>query len=91
MILYSWNVNGLRAAAQKGFWDWFASRPADLVGLQETKLQPGMEVGFPGPDGYQSLWCHSVKRKGYSGVAVFYQSPPLGSALELPLTEFQGE
>ncbi len=49
MILYSWNVNGLRAVVQKGFWEWLAGSGADVAGLQETKLQPGHEAdsGIP--------------------------------------------
>ena len=38
--IYSWNVNGLRACAEKGFLSWLASAKADVVGLQETRATP---------------------------------------------------
>ena len=44
MRLISWNVNGLRAAAQKGFMNWFETQEADVVCLQETKLE---DAKFP--------------------------------------------
>ena len=50
MRLVSWNVNGLRAVVQKGFWEWLAGSDADVVGLQESKIQPGHEADFTGSD-----------------------------------------
>ena len=43
MKFISWNVNGLRACVQKGFYDYFQSADADVFCLQETKMQPGKE------------------------------------------------
>ena len=49
MKLISWNVNGLRAAMGKGFLDFFQEVDADVVCLQETKLQPHqIELELPG-------------------------------------------
>ncbi len=74
MKLISWNVNGLRACAQKGFGDFFQAADADLFAVQETKCQPGqIELDFPG---YESYYF-SAQRKGYSGVAVFSRRSPL--------------
>lgn len=54
MKFVSWNVNGLRAVAGKGFADIFQSLDADSVCLQETKLQAGqLDLEFMG---YQSYW-----------------------------------
>lgn len=74
MKLISWNVNGLRAAMGKGFLDFFQEVDADVVCLQETKLQPHqIELELPG---YEIFWNSAVK-KGYSGTAVFTRIPPL--------------
>ena len=77
MKLISWNVNGLRACMGKGFLDFFNSVDADVVCLQETKLQPGqITLELPG---YEQYWNSAVK-KGYSGTAVFTRVPPLSVA-----------
>ena len=64
MKFISWNVNGLRACAGKGFADAFAALDADFFCLQETKMQEGqLDLSFPG---YQSYWNYAEK-KGFSG------------------------
>lgn len=74
MRLVSWNVNGLRAVEKKGFADIFADLNADVVGLQETKLQEGqIDLEF---DGYESYWSYA-ERKGYSGTVVYTRLKPL--------------
>lgn len=74
MKLISWNVNGLRACMGKGFMDFFNTVDADVVCLQETKLQPN-QISLELP-GYQQYW-NSALKKGYSGTAVFTRIPPL--------------
>ena len=67
MKCVSWNVNGLRAVAKKGFDEIFASFDADIFALQETKLQEGQNpIDF---EGYHEYWNYAEK-KGYSGTAV---------------------
>ena len=74
MKFVSWNVNGLRAVAGKGFADIFTELDADFVCLQETKLQEGqIDLEFLG---YQSYWNYAEK-KGYSGTAVYTKHDPL--------------
>ena len=74
MKLISWNVNGLRACMGKGFMDFFRSADADVVCLQETKLQPDqIQLDLPG---YEQYW-NSALKKGYSGTAVFTRIKPL--------------
>ena len=74
MKLVSWNVNGLRAVLNKGFMDFFNEMDADVVCLQETKMQPGqVELDMPGYHQY----FHSGERKGYSSTAVFTKKEPL--------------
>ena len=75
MKFISWNVNGLRAVAGKGFADIFVGLDADFVCLQETKLQAG-QIDFEFP-GYTSYWNYAEK-KGYSGTAVYTRLEPLG-------------
>lgn len=74
MKLISWNVNGLRAVMGKGFLDIFKDLDADILCLQETKLQEGqIELELPG---YFQYWNYAEK-KGYSGTAVFTKKEPL--------------
>ena len=88
MKLISWNVNGLRACVNKGFLDFFQDVNADMVCLQETKLQPGqIELDLPG---YEQFWC-SAEKKGYSGTAIFTKTPPLDVRYELPDPALGGE
>ena len=74
MKLISWNVNGLRAALEKGFLESFRTLDADVFCLQETKVQPGqVELDLPG---YHQYWNYAEK-KGYSGTAIFTRQPAL--------------
>ncbi len=74
MKLISWNVNGLRACLDKGFLDFCAQAQADVICLQETKMQPHQaQVDLPG---YYQYW-NSAQKKGYSGTAVFTRQEPL--------------
>ncbi len=74
MKLISWNVNGLRACLQKGFDEFVQQIGADVICLQETKLQEG-QCDYR-PDGYFDYWNYAEK-KGYSGTAVFTRKEPL--------------
>ncbi len=72
--MISWNVNGLRAAAGKTFFDAFHELDADIFCIQESKLQEGqIELDLPG---YYDYWNYAEK-KGYSGVAMFTKEKPL--------------
>lgn len=74
MRFISWNVNGLRAVLQKGFEDIVSEIDADIVALQETKLQEG-QATLDLPQ-YHEYWSYAEK-KGYSGTAVFCKQKPL--------------
>lgn len=88
MKMISWNVNGLRAVVGKGFVDIFNSLDADIVCLQETKLQEGqIDLSF---DGYEQYWNYAVK-KGYSGTAVFTRVRPLSASYGLGIEEHDQE
>lgn len=91
--LASWNVNGLRAVAQKPEWqEWFAQDRYDVIGFQETKAEvsqiPADIVNKPG---YHSYFASSKVKKGYSGTAVFSKLEPLSVEIELPDPEFAQE
>ncbi|GAB6061019.1 exodeoxyribonuclease III [Desulfonatronum parangueonense] len=92
MILYSWNVNGFRAVVNKGYWEWFRQVDADVVGLQEVKIQPDQlaEENHKAPD-YHDYWNCCRLRKGYSGVACYSRIRPVSVAFDLPVEAFQDE
>jgi exodeoxyribonuclease III len=88
MKFVSWNVNGLRAVAGKGFADIFAELDADFVCLQETKLQDGqLDLEFLG---YTSYWNYADK-KGYSGTAVYTRQVPLAVTYGIGVDEHDHE
>lgn len=77
MKFISWNVNGIRACMGKGFLDVIKELDADIVCIQETKMQEG-QAEVPA-EGYHQYWC-SAEKKGYSGTAVFTREKPLSAA-----------
>ena len=88
MKFISWNVNGLRACAGKGFADAFAAPDADFFCLQETKMQQGqLDLEFPG---YQSYWNYADK-KGYSGTAIYTRHTPLSVTYGIGIDEHDHE
>ena len=76
MRIMTFNCNGIRAAARKGFFDWLPSANADVICLQETKAQEH-QLGDPvfRPEGYQTYYFDAVK-KGYSGTALLLRQEP---------------
>jgi len=78
MRIITVNVNGIRAAARKGFFDWLKKQKADVVCIQETKAQIHQLEEDPiyFPKGYHCYYADAVK-KGYSGVAVFSKHKPI--------------
>lgn len=88
--LLSWNVNGLRAVMKKGFMEWFHSQNADMVCLQETKLQQEqIPAELVQPGGYHAYYDFAMK-KGYSGVALFSKRQPVSVAKTIG-EKFEGE
>ena len=88
MKLISWNVNGLRAIMGKGFLDIFNAFDADILCLQETKLQEGqIELDLPG---YYQYWNYAEK-KGYSGTAIFTKREPLDVQYGIGIEEHDHE
>ncbi|PLR91137.1 exodeoxyribonuclease III [Bacillus sp. T33-2] len=88
MKLVSWNVNGLRACAGKGFLDYFTETDADIFCVQETKLQEGqIDLGL---EGYHHYWNYAM-RKGYSGTAIFSKKEPLSVKYGIGAPEYDSE
>ena len=88
MKLISWNVNGLRACAGKGFEESFKALDADFFCLQETKMQEGqLDLAF---DGYESYWNYADK-KGYSGTAIYTRQKPLNVSYGIGIDEHDHE
>jgi exodeoxyribonuclease III len=74
--IYSFNVNGIRSAMNKGFIEWLGSEKPDLVSLQEIKATPDqIDTSVFHKLGYFSYWYPAAK-KGYSGVAVLSRKKP---------------
>jgi len=75
LSVFSWNINGIRAAHKKGFSTWFASQAPDVLGLQEVRaLEDQLPEEVAEPEGYQTHFV-SAERKGYSGVGLFAKNP----------------
>ncbi|WP_135554401.1 exodeoxyribonuclease III [Paenibacillus cymbidii] len=73
--LVSWNVNGLRSCVNKGFLDYAKQAEADVICVQETKLQEGqIQLALDGE--YRQYWNYA-QQKGYSGTGVFSRIAPL--------------
>jgi exodeoxyribonuclease-3 len=74
--LVSWNVNGLRAAVKKDFFNAFKQLDTDILALQETKLQePQLTAEMTSVDGYEAYWSHASVKKGYSGIGTYTRVP----------------
>ncbi|MDR2734205.1 MAG: exodeoxyribonuclease III [Spirochaetota bacterium] len=91
MLFVSWNVNGIRAAQEKGFHDSLAQINPDVLCLQETRISvEDAAEAVRHPEGYTSRWV-SAKKKGYSGVAIFSKKEPLAWREGIGKPEFDVE
>lgn len=76
MKIITANLNGIRSAANKGFFPWLAKQDADVVCIQETKAQIDQLTDSQfHPEGYHCIYNDAVK-KGYSGTAVYSKVKP---------------
>lgn len=84
MKIISWNVNGIRAVAKKGFLEWLKKEDADIYCLQETKAFPHqIEEELREPNGYNACW-HQGERPGYAGTVTFSKVKPQKTVTEFP-------
>ncbi|SFP49074.1 exodeoxyribonuclease-3 [Nitrosomonas cryotolerans] len=76
MQIITLNLNGVRAATKKGFFQWLAAQRADIVCVQELKAQlPDLTDDILSPNGYHGYF-HCAEKKGYSGVAIYSRYKP---------------
>jgi exodeoxyribonuclease-3 len=76
MRLISWNVNGLRACAKKGFVDALNASKADFAGIQEVRAFPAqLDAHTREPEGWHANFA-PAERPGYSGVGLYSRIPP---------------
>lgn len=90
MKLVSWNVNGIRAAVGKGFYDFFKDIDADIFSLQETKLQENQVDDELKKIREHQYWNYAEK-KGYSGTACFCKEKPISVTYGLGIDEHDKE
>ncbi|MDR0518339.1 MAG: exodeoxyribonuclease III [Fibromonadaceae bacterium] len=77
MVIYSLNVNGIRAAVQKSFADWFAKTEPDILCLQEVRAEDEqIPEEVKEIEGYHSFWTACQKKKGYSGTGIYTRILP---------------
>ena len=77
MKIISYNVNGIRAAINKGFMDWLQSANPDVICLQEIKaLKEQLDLSIFKEAGYEYNYWFSAQKKGYSGVAILSKTEP---------------
>lgn len=88
MKLVSWNVNGIRACVNKGFYDFFKEMNADVFCIQESKMQDG-QLEFNMPD--YEIYSNSAVKKGYSGVITFSKIHPLSVTKGIGIEEHDQE
>lgn len=91
MRIISINLNGIRSAASKGFYQWLAVQNADVICLQELKAQAAdMTEQMLAPHGYHGYF-HYADKKGYSGVGIYCREKPLSVTAGLGISEFDAE
>ncbi len=77
MKIISYNVNGIRAAMNKGFAEWLSTVDADVVCIQETKaMKEQVDIAALEAIGFEHHYWFSAQKKGYSGVAVLCKQKP---------------
>ncbi|MGH8124796.1 MAG: exodeoxyribonuclease III [Rhodanobacteraceae bacterium] len=92
MRIISFNANGIRSAANKGFFDWLRTQHADVVCLQETKAQETQLIDpMFRPDGHHCFYRDAVTKKGYSGVAIYARHKPDDVLTEIGWKPFDAE
>ena len=92
MKIISFNANGIRSAASKGFYDWLANQNTDVLCLQETKAQRDqLDDSQFHPEGYHNYFRDASTKKGYSGVAIYSKQKPDEVRTGLGWDEFDEE
>jgi exodeoxyribonuclease-3 len=91
MKIITFNLNGIRSAINKGFYEWVEKELPDVLCIQETKAQPDQidilkfkELGY-------ETYIHSAEKKGYSGVAIFTKEKPDFVKSGIGISKFDAE
>lgn len=88
----TFNLNGLRSASKKGFYEWLALQHADIVCLQEIKAQEAdLSEAMLAPRGFENVVFHCAENKGYSGVAIYSRHSPSQTISGIGVREFDAE
>ena len=91
MRIISFNVNGIRSAASKGFFPWMQAQKADVICLQELKAHECQLTGeILAPPGYHGFF-HCAEKKGYSGVGLYCAREPDNVRIGLGIPDFDVE
>ncbi|MDR3478870.1 MAG: exodeoxyribonuclease III [Gammaproteobacteria bacterium] len=91
MRVISANLNGIRSAARKGFFEWMQKQDADVICVQEIKAQEAdLQAELFRPQGYHTHF-HCAEKKGYSGVGIFSKKEPKQIITGLGWTEADTE
>ena len=78
MKIFSYNVNGIRAAVKKGFVEWLNENSPDIICLQEIKAnKEQLDLKLFEKIGYKYNYWFSAQKKGYSGVAILSKQRPI--------------
>ena len=89
--IISANVNGIRSAYKKGFYEYIAASGADIVCVQELKAQEAdLSADMKNPHGMHGHW-HCAEKRGYSGVAVYSKRAPDNVQIGMGIEEFDRE
>jgi len=91
MKILSWNINGIRAADRKGFFDWFKKEKPDIMCLQEIKAMPEQVPPHLRNTPDYHVFLNSAERKGYSGVALYSKEKPTDLKLGFGIKKFDSE
>ncbi|MDL2270066.1 exodeoxyribonuclease III [Desulfosarcina sp. OttesenSCG-928-A07] len=90
--LVSWNINGYRAVLKKDFSASMDKLDADIIGLQETKIQEDqLTDAMKTRDGYTAAFSFSIEKKGYSGVAAYSRLMPKSVKSGIGISRFDDE
>ena len=91
MRIISANVNGIRSAYKKGFYEYLAASGADIVCVQELKAQEAdLDGSMRAPHGMHGVW-HCAEKRGYSGVALYSKRKPDRVQTGMGIAEFDAE
>jgi exodeoxyribonuclease-3 len=91
MRIITANLNGIRSAANKGFFAWLQKQDADMICMQEIKAQKSdMSTEMLAPAGYHGYF-HCAEKKGYSGVGIYTRQKPDKVIEGLGMTDIDSE